>query len=60
MSTQSGGDDIKAEVAKWDGYELALGLRAVAASTFDELTREMMREAARRLVGHEETTEQST
>ena len=49
-------DDIKAEVARWNGYELALGLRAVAASTGDELAREMMREAARRLVGHEETS----
>jgi hypothetical protein len=52
-----GTDDIKAEVARWNGYELALGLRAVAASTGDELAREMMREAARRLVGHEETKE---
>jgi hypothetical protein len=57
MSTQSGGDDIKAEVARWNGYELALGLRAVAASTGDELAREMMREAARRLVGHEDDKE---
>jgi hypothetical protein len=47
-------DDIKAEVARWNGYELALGLRAVAASTVDELAREMLREAARRLVGHED------
>ena len=56
MASVSDKDDFQSEVAKWNGSELALGLRAAASSTqppIDSFTIAIMREAAKRLVESE-------